>query len=93
MRELVFKYFWIVALVVSFAAPYIIWTAKSLFDIISSFIRTLKSRNSRLYLTEQMKLYISDSTEFWLTFHIFAAIFISFICTLGSFIYYLTTIE
>lgn len=89
MKELILRYFWIVALSLCIGVPYIIWTAKSLFDIINSFRKTLKSRYNILSLTEQMKLYISDSTEYWIGFQIYVIMFITFLGGIISFLYYL----
>lgn len=89
MKELVFRYFWIVALVLCVVIPYLKWTVESLFDIIKSFRRTLKSRCDKLSLIIQMTIYVSRATEWWIIVHGYVIIFILFSGGIMSFLYYL----
>lgn len=90
MREFVFRYFWVIALSLVIGVPYIKWTAWSLFDIIDSFKRTLKSRNNKLSLTEQMEIYMSEATKIWIIIHFIASTVILFTGGIMSFGYYLS---
>lgn len=93
MREFVFRYFWVLSLSLVAGAPYILWTAKVIFNVIDSFRRTIKNRNYKLCFSEQMKLYLYDSTENWITTHLFLGLIILMFGGLFSLLYYFNTLN